>query len=220
MKIKQFKTKTTLTNYVKDFILNGNELGEIKNKDHIELLNELVKQHYNYEYLKGCGIKSFYITNCDINPRNKKFNILRNDLSSVDFSYKKAILAKEPKHISYLKRAFRLIVKEQTDLFKQNYFLQNQDSKGYIVCPISNLKFKKTECHVDHMPPKTFDFIFNDFFDCYKIDSKSIIIEKTGFDNRPIILNKEIETLFFNYHKEKAELRCLYWRSNLQLPKK
>jgi len=219
MKINQFKTKTALTNYTK-YILNKNDLGTLKNLQEIKFLKELVKNHYNSDFLIGTGIDEFFITKCEINANNKKFNILRVDKSVVDFSYKKAISGKEPKHISYVKRAFRLIVRPQTNQFKQDYFYKNKDSNGHIKCEISGLKFKINECHIDHKPPLTFDFIFNSFLKFYKINPNEIPFEKTGLDNRPIILDSNIIKTFFDYHYKNCDLRPLYWRANLQLPKK
>jgi len=219
MKINQFKTKTALADYTK-FILNKNDIGNIENLQEIKLLEELVNNHYNSDFLIGTGIDKFFITKCEINTNNKKFNILRTDKSVVDFSYKKAINGKEPKNILYLKRAFRLIVRPQIKKFKEDYFYKNKDSNGYIKCEISGLKFKINECHIDHKPPLTFDFIFNSFLKFYKINPNEIPFEKTGLDNRPIILDSKIIKTFFDYHYKNCDLRALYWKANLQLPKK
>ena len=190
---------------------------EIKEGELFELLKFIVDGHYNSEELKGCGISHFFISNCNINRRNRKFNIMRADGSSVDFSYKKAISKRVPPTEQYIKRALRHTVKPFVDNFKKQFFKENADSKGYIICPISGLKTKIQHCHTDHEYPSTFDSLYYKFINDFNIDINSIQFEKSSKkDNNPVILDDKINELFYKWHAENAKLRCVYWRANLQ----
>lgn len=217
MILSNFKTKTKAINYIK-YNLNYNyKTGDqIKDSPFFDLLRSIVNNHYNFAELIGSGIDYFFITNCDIYPKNRKFNIKRTDGTCVDFSYRKAISGKKPTNEKYIKRALRLVIKPFTDSFKKDYFKENSDSKGYIKCPMTGLKTNIKTCHVDHEYPYTFDSLYYKFFMESKIDVNTIPFKKTGGDNRPVILDDAMNKKFYEWHKRNAKLRCVYWKANLQ----
>lgn len=221
MKLSDFKNKKKLKDYISDKLQNKYKTGDkIRSGEFFELLHDTIKQHYNYTELTEGGVEYFIIGLNSISNYNEFMIKNKSKSIPIAFSYKKAIEGYIPNIEHYLKRGLRKVVMKQTMDFRESYYNENSDSKGYIVCEITGLKFKIKDCHVDHKPPKTFDSLFYEFIDKYNIDMYSIKINKETFDNIPIILNKDFCNNFFNFHKENAELRCVYWRANLQQKRK
>ena len=187
----------------------------IKEGDFFNLLVDIVSNHYDSKNKVGLGIDHFFVTMCHLNPKNKKFNIRRVDGTQVDFSYKKAIYGnKEPK-IAEVKRCFRYIIRPYVTNFRRKYFNENMDNRGYIVCHVTRLKFRIEDCHIDHNPPQTFNKIVADFIKKENVDISKVII-KRNLKDIPIIQNKELLDKFYNYHAKNCDLKCVYYRANVQ----
>ena len=138
---KTFKTKTTLENYCK-FVLNNAEIGSYLEGEWELVVTDVLKMHEDF-LIKTNGGEGFKVgvRKCFINPRNRQFFILRSDGTDTDFSYRKALSPKSK--ASYVKETLRALIKEQTNAFKDKYFEENQDSKGYVVCPETGLKLRR-----------------------------------------------------------------------------
>lgn len=223
MNISTFKSKNQLKKFIRKQLKDNLAIDDIIDESHYlyTLLNELIQCHYNHKELIGCGIQNFFISRCTINARNKKFNLRRIDDTWSDFSIYKCIDNKDYNNepIHYIKRAFRNIINPQIIKFKNRHFELHGDHKGYCICEETKLKMKYSECHVDHIYPNTFDSLFYTFLTEFNLEIKDIPYVKYGIemgDNHPRITNKGIETGWFVWHAEVAELRCIYWKANLQ----
>lgn len=213
---KQFKTKTTLTNYCK-FVLNNAELGLPLTGDWFDVIDGILRMHESYsEKTKGPGY-SIGVRKCPINPRNRQFFILRADGTDTDFSYMKAITPK--KKSSYVKETLRAAIKDQVMEWKDNYFRENADRLGYVICPETKLKVKKKNSHIDHYP-KQFDEIVKEWIDMYKLNSEEIVLLSNG-DNSTAwdMEDKSLLESFIRYHKEQATYRIVLDKVNLQRSK-
>lgn len=114
MRLSYFTNKTKATNYIKYQLNYEFKVGDkIKEGDLFQVLTDMIRNHYNGENLEGGGIDYFFITRCDINKRNRKFNIMRLDGSTTDFSYRKAISGRTPKNTDDLK------IKKQRNMSKK-----------------------------------------------------------------------------------------------------
>ena len=218
MRISNFKNKTALKKYMQMQLGSKLKVGEMVGIDHElwELMSELITQHYNYENLKRSGIDHFYVDTCKVNSRNKKFSVVRTDGSYVDFSIYKCISPKFTKERT-VKAAFRKTIQPFVDAFKNESF-KEADSKGYLVCPETGLKFKKKDAHVDHVYPVTFDSLFYKYCKDYNVDIDNVKIEENGWnnDNRPDLIDPDLRKSFYDWHSKQAKLRVVYWRANLQ----
>lgn len=210
---KNFKNKTTLTNYCK-FVLNNAEINEELSGEWLAVLKEVVFMHErfqektkNLEYTVGIRL-------CTVNPRNRQFYIIRSDGTDTDFSYYKAIGSYNKQ--TRIKSALRELVRDQVIEFKDSYFRENSDSKGYVICPETNLKIKKKDSHLDHYP-KQFDEIVEEWVKINFINSENLEIYPAGDNtNAWTIKDTEIAKSFMDFHKQTAEYRVVLNKVNLQ----
>ena len=211
---KTFKTKTTLENYCK-FVLNNAEIGSYLEGEWELVVTDVLKMHEDF-LIKTNGGEGFKVgvRKCFINPRNRQFFILRSDGTDTDFSYRKALSPKSK--ASYVKETLRALIKEQTNAFKDKYFEENQDSKGYVVCPETGLKIKKKDSHIDHYP-KQFDEIVKDWAESRNLKSKDIILVQPPENSTFWPLeDKSLEKDFKEYHQKEATYRIVLNKVNLQ----
>jgi len=208
------KTKTEQYNNLQE-LLNSFSTNEIIDVSHdkYEFLKELIKKHPKQEKFKG-DLDHFVVRTCGINPRNKNITYVATDGYEETFSIYKCLDQKAESNLQYFKRAMRYYIYPQIRSFRDDYFQKNSN-KGYVTCEISNLKFKIDNCHVDHRYPKTFDSMVNTFIKEYDID-----VDKQTYlfprHNQVEITNNEIISKFLNFHQNYADLRCVYFRANLQ----
>ena len=79
------------------------------------------------------------------------------------------------------------IIKPQIDSFRDATFKK----KRYYKCPILNINFSNATCHIDHEPPKYFDYLVFDFLKTNKFKFTDIELEEvngifTTFKNKEV----------------------------------
>lgn len=213
---KNFKNKTTLTNYCK-FVLNNAELDSLLEGEWLAVLRDVVMMHDRFEEkVKGLDY-SVGVRSCTVNPRNRQFYILRADGTDTDFSYYKAIGSTSK--IRRIKEALREIIKDQMIDYKDLYFKLNSDSKGYVICPETKLKMQRKDSHMDHYP-KQFDEILKNWVDNHAIVSDDIEIYPAGDNtNGWLFKDESIPQSFYQFHESVAEYRVVLNKVNLQRKK-
>lgn len=210
---KKFKTKTTLTAYCK-YVLNNAKLNSLLEGEWFDVIDGVLRMHESYtDKVKG-QVYSIGVRKCMINGRNRQFYILRADGSNTDFSYLKAMTAKNKK--GHIKETLRAAINDQTVEWKDNYFLENADSRGYVICPETDLKIKKKDSHIDHYP-KQFDEIIKDWVELNDVKSEEIVLISNG-DNTTAwsMEDQDLLETFIEYHKEHATYRIVLNKVNLQ----
>ena len=211
---KVFKNKTTLTNYCK-YVLNNAKLNATLEGDWEAVISDVLRMHESFhEKTKGQDFK-IGVRSCMINPRNRQFFILREDGSNTDFSYNKAITARKKE--GYIKDILRAAIKDQTVSFKEDYFVNNADSRGYVICAETGLKIKKKDAHIDHYPMQ-FDEIVKEWVNMNGISSEDITLSRPKGDNNTVWDMKDDKLLssFIDFHKSIATYRIVLNKVNLQ----
>ncbi len=212
----KFKTKAEIISYVRK-ILHSQPLDKYLTGKKLDVVDAILKNHDNYEQKVGCGKYKIGVQQCEINPRNLHFYIKREDGTTTDFSYYKAIspVGKE----SRVKEALRHIVREDTMWYKINYFRQNADRLGKVKCAETGLKIDKKSSNVDHYPVQ-FDEIVYDWFIINRLSLKDIELKDDG-DNTLIeeLVDEEMADAFRRYHKEVATYRVVLDKVNQQRPR-
>lgn len=210
---KNFKNKTTLTAYCK-FVMNNQEKDTLLSGEWEAVMCDVLRMHEDFEEKTKGGPFKIGVRACFINPRNRQFYILRQDGTDTDFSYLKAITSKSK--LSYVKETLRDAIKEQTTSYKENYFKENADNKGYVLCPETGLKIKKKESHIDHFPVQ-FDTIIKNWAKMQGIKSKDIALVRPP-DNSTVwgMEDKGLLQSFIDYHGSVAQYRIVLNKVNLQ----
>lgn len=209
----EFKTKQSLKNYCK-FVLNNAKLNSELYGEWFDVIDDVLKMHDCYDEKTQSSEYKIGVRKCLINPSNRQFYVIRSDGSTTDFSYLKAITS-ETKEVK-IKSIFREAINYQTIEFKKNYFSLHGDSRGYVVCPETNLKIKHNNSHIDHYP-KQFNDIVKEFIQIHNISSESLVIHHPG-DNATawIMEDKELLDKFVEYHQRVAQYRIVLDKVNLQ----
>lgn len=214
---KNFKTKSSLQAYCK-YVLNNACPNSALDGEWADVLSDVVKMHERF-HEKVLGQQfTVGVRPCSINPINNQFYIIREDGSDTDFSYYKAISGHTSKE-SRIKACLREIVKDQSVRYKDNFFAENQDSKGYIVCAETGLKIKKKDSHIDHYP-KQFDEIVEDWVKMMNISSEDIVLVPSGDNGTAWKMSDScLVSSFEEFHHVTAEYRIVLNKVNQQRKK-
>lgn len=208
---KVFNTKAELREYCK-FLLNTEPYGLLQGNA-FEVINDVLNMHHRYQEKVGYGTYNIGIRPCTVNRRNNQFYILRDDGTDTDFSYYKCLqsISKE----STLKRALRHVVKYQLINYKTKYYKDNAKN-NYVICPVTKLKVKRNESHLDHYPLQ-FEELVSDWMVSNELTMKDIKIKPDGDNSVSWLLEDEsyIES-FYKYHQEHATYRVVLNKVNLQ----
>lgn len=210
---KTFKSKATLINYLK-FVLNNQPVHTNLSGEWFNVVDGVLRLHESYKEKVGVGGYELFVQQCVVNPRNRNFMIRREDGSTTDFSYYKALTPDNK--ASEIKRALRHLVQDQSINFKNDYFENYADSKGRVLCASTGLKVTKKSSHVDHYPLQ-FDEIVSSWFKLnnLKLDDVCLV---PSFDNQrqPLLSDEQLIQSFYTYHSEVASYRVVLAAVNLQ----
>lgn len=207
-----FKTKDEVVKHVQSILYKYGE-GDFLGKKDFDFIYDLLNEgHHDPDKKIGCGIAGFFVNSNDYNKRG--FFIKRLDGSETDFSYVKCIYKKND--FQDIKSACRMAIREDIIKFKQNFFTDNQDNIGFVVCPFTKEKISIDNCHVDHIPPNTFNKIFLDWIKSENIEPKSVNLEGYGDgEMTKKFIDKTVEKSFIEFHRERMNLRVTSPLGNL-----
>ncbi len=206
---KIFKFKKEALLYFKT-ILNSYDFDEVLNYDDTKDVIALLLENETRKDKIGCGIKEIKIGK--VQYGTKCFQIIRNDLTSENFSYIYCING-DPKPFRIFSLACRNTIQKDLRDVKQKYF-DKYSIKGKVKCQETGTLSSWSELNVDHRQPNTLSIIIDRFIEVNNIDLKKIEYKKDE-DNRTIFVDKELENKFRIYHKEKANLRIVRKEINL-----
>lgn len=213
---KNFKSKEKLTNYIKFLLINHKTHTPLAGSE-FAVIDDVFKMHEHY-YAKTKGMTyEICTTQCDVNPRNNKFYIKREDGAEIDFSYYKALTPHSK--LTKLKCALRRLVDDQTKSYKKQYFEEVGDYEGKVYCPVTGLKIGFANSNLDHYPTQFDELVFN-WLKENKLDYKEIELTDTKDTNdRGRMKSKKLEESFYKYHLENANYRIVIREVNQQRSK-
>jgi len=90
-KINRFKTKASLTNYIRHYLYKYDIEEEVSGGHFYNLMLDLLQYHKDGKTLQNNKVKYFFVTVCHVNPRNRNFNLCDSFGHVRDFSYKNCI---------------------------------------------------------------------------------------------------------------------------------
>jgi hypothetical protein len=206
---KIFKYKKDALLYFKTK-LNSYEFGEILNKEDTADIIALLLENETRKDKIGCGIKEIRIGKVQFGT--KCFQIIRNDLTSENFSYVYCING-DLKPFTKFSHACRNAIHGDLHNVKQKYFDQNS-IKGKVKCQETGILSSWTELNVDHRQPNTLSVIIDRFIELHNINLNNIRYE-TDENNKRVLADKDLENKFRDYHMKKANLRIVRKEKNL-----
>lgn len=169
----------------------------IDDKEDVEFLRELLKNHPTKS--EAANARQFGVgKNCFLYkmPRAHSWN--------GGFSYMKCITV--VKHSTEVKGAFRRAVNDQIKEFRRANF------NG--VSAMSGEPLDYSDIHVDHENP-TFLQLFNSFISDHGIEVDAVKLADLDEGGKELV-DSELITLWQDYHKKHAKLRCISSQENLR----
>lgn len=196
----EFKTIKDCYEYTKNIVNN-----EICNVDKAHLnfgfLIDLLNNHPDRDEKIGTGVHYFIIEPNRINQNGNAIYIIRNDGSSIDFSWR-LCCGKDIKKSTFkynLMNAMRNSIKEQTINYKQSNILK------CCLCFITNLEYKNY--HVDHKT-KPFSVIMERFLKFNKFEH--LTFDDSSVMNGAIFKqDEEFKYNWITYHNQEADYQIL-----------
>lgn len=208
----EFSSKDEVGQYVRDNILNKYPSNQQISKEHFEFMLALLNGHKKREEKIGVGVKNIWIQPNEF-YRTRCFWLERLDGSKTDFSYLQCLT--EKKDDKKVKEAARKAVEYFTKEFKRDFFNICENR----TCAILNIPITRENSHVDHIPPNTFDNIFNEFVRENNIDIFDVKLLGKGVNADGKIGNwfndKELENKWIEFHNKRAVLRVISGTANL-----
>lgn len=207
-----FKTKRALEDKIRK-ILHGHH-NQIINPIDGAFLTELVRTcHKEAEQKVGCGISHHKVQKHAKYP-NWHFVLVRTDGTETDWSFTDCVSPKN--NMQDCKKAARFAIRSQTEAFLNSQFA----TTPILYCPLTGEQLTKSRCHVDHIPPQTFDFLWTAF--CLE---HGVVLDELNInavadnDTETRFTDAEFERSWAIYHQKHAQLRLLSQSGNLSLAK-
>lgn len=214
-----FKTQKEAERFIQE-ILYKYKINIPLHGDDLVFICDLIKCHPDKDSKIGIGIKSI-IVNMDVKfNKTRHFSIVRLDDSIMDFSFRKCLLSNLDEPIKLFHSSARRAVADQIIYFRDNIFLNEQNSNGEIPCSITGILINKSDSHVDHIYPNTFYKIVSDFIKINNIDvNNTEFIEASDGIGREFADNI-FKSTFSDYHRKVANLQIVSPLANLKQKKK
>lgn len=179
--------------------------------DDDRFMRSVLTLHPEADLKIGVGISHFtVITETEFGGRNRHFVVHRVLGSSTDFSFKHCLYG-HTKDRNDRMLALRQAIKEQTWRFR-DLALAGEP----VVCPYEGIALHSTNCHIDHQPPKTLEFLVMGW-----LSSAGLLLEEVEItppaDNQLVSQMTDVAQKYSwrLYHQQHAELRLLSVRGNL-----
>lgn len=211
-----FGTKLELQNKVRS-ILWGYLDGQSLELADFDFILDLLRNHPTAHTKIGNGVSRIYTRQNPIYKNTRSFYLERIDGSETDFSYLECISPTTKRKKVFM--AFRVLIEPDMIAFKQKFFDNNG---GEAICEFTNQKIRFIGSHVDHIPPNTFDAIFNGFANYYGLNIEAVELKDELADNKiqNELADAQLANEWIKWHRERAKLRVVSRLANLSHVKK
>ncbi|MGL4528793.1 MAG: DCL family protein [Aestuariivirga sp.] len=208
-----FQTKQAAAEHFRQ-ILYRYEIGQdIPEPDATEL-SWLLERHSEAADKIGVGVSSFRVRDAIYNTRC--FEVLRQDGSNTDFSFKNCVDGKPASVQSQVLLALRAEVTGDILNKKRAWFAVNGDREGKAICPISGATITFEDSHADHAPPRTFGTLAIGFLTAKRIaPAPELITPSTDNQYVPRLLDQTLAKDWIDYHHSMAVIRVVARGANL-----
>lgn len=209
---QKFPSKAALKTYIRSIVsryIDNEILGDVD----FQFVRSLLDLHRWRDEKIGVGVASMMIRKSDY--RNREFWLTRMDGTATDFSWVECV--DHPSQRKDVFTAMRTAIAPQKASFRARFFASNSDPK----CPMTEEPLESATCHVDHVPPLTFDKLANDFIVEQGIDLEAVSLSGYGDgETAKVLADENLRLAWQEYHLRNAQLRILSSRGNLSVARK
>ena len=212
-----FVTKEALTARCRA-ILAATPDGQITDDNSAAFLFELFQYHDEWHQKAAGGVHSI---STQTTPHGTRcFVLLKRGGDHIDISFPHAIrlvpsirmAALLPQALRDFRSAARYAIRAEIHDFRDRTLKEGHN------CPYTGETLTRSDCAVDHTPPKTFDRLLFDFCQAQALNPLHTAVGSDG-GTVATFVDRELQSAWQAYHREHAELRLLSKFGNLQLPK-
>jgi len=198
----QFHNKRAAELHVRDILERHDHMQRLVSDDY-KFVRALLDLHPNYAKIIDCGIDSIFVQHI---PGARRFVVRRSDSSWRDFSWRKAIYPKPA--LGNLSAVLRGLIRDQITEYRDRFF------EG--CCAVCAEPIRLANCHVDHIPPMTFQRLVADWLFTVRLTADDISIRASaGYEVWSRLEDGALEQSWQEYHAINARLRCVCKNCNL-----
>lgn len=173
--------------------------------DEYRFVRALLELHPRSIEIIGCGIQDLRVEDRD---GGRGFTLIRTDGEKYDWSWRDCLYP--PKAFARISGICRKLVEDQKRQFRDEHF------RG--VCEVLEEKIGLSECHVDHIPPDTFEALLTRWLQTVGRQASDIeIISSTEYGVRSHFADTTLAQSWAAYHAAHAHLRCVCKHCNLSV---
>lgn len=204
-----FGSKSEAKRYIRSILLRYGD-GELVSGDDEKFLLDLIRQHPEAEQKIGTGVQAFTVQLEPVWRKTRHFVLIRLDGSSTDFSFLSCLDGADKK--KDVLSALRHAVSDQIVSFKSESFFGDVP----LVCPYLGVPISPEEAHVDHVAPKTFRSLVDDWLKQERLSLELVSVSDPA-DNQWTceMVDLTQKDSWSRFHLQWAELRITSKTANL-----
>lgn len=163
-------------------------------------LAAVLERHPEFHQKVGCGVDHFEVMLTE-EYRTQCFRIVRTNGKGTDFSYGACVSGKAPTRKQEVSAALRRVVQHDLYTACDEFFAENQDAVGTVTCAVTKERITRSEAHIDHLPPLTFEAMVSAFLAAHGMTVDDVPLT-VGEDDQtiPEITDKDFAEKFRVYH--------------------
>jgi hypothetical protein len=201
-------TKTALK-AICQFVISKTPDGELLGPKEAKFVTELFRRHPDYQEKSAPGIRGFSVRTDRRWGTSRHFVVERVDGTSIDFSWQICLDAKCPDKATLVEDSLRNSVVDQVIAFREAAFANTKE----LVCPLTGELVNSRECHVDHIPPGTFEVMVTVWLMRRGLTYDGIALEPAPDGYGQELANPDQRASWRAFHALHAKLRVVSCRA-------
>lgn len=177
-----------------------------------QFLESLFRRHPDADLKFGDGVVSIEVrSNKAMYGKSRGFWIQRADGSCIDISWTTCIDGSIRNSRRDFYSAARAEIAQQRQHFRDSYFL----GKVQVECPLTGQRITRSKCHVDHVAPKTFQALADQWLAENNLRPEDIktMARENGIDDA--FCDRHLAEKWQHFHRTNAVLRVVSKLGNL-----
>lgn len=194
-----FDSKKAAKDYVRGMLDKYESFSSLSAADRAFVL-DLLYMHPQYEHKLGRGISLVYVDWDRQSRRDKSLYIVRVDGTEAEFGWDCCIDERNRRHD--VLEAFRRAVEDHIRKFKRDSFARQTR------CPVTRMVIDSLDSHVDHKPPKTFNWLVCMFLKQQGAELAGVSVARKGDELH--LQDAGLKRAWRAFYRREAQLRLVH----------
>ncbi|MBS0659382.1 MAG: DUF3223 domain-containing protein [Verrucomicrobia bacterium] len=194
-----FPSRKSALEHVRKIVAAYADFERLQDEDH-EFVCDLLARHSEAEAKIGCGIHHFYVRTDERWGKSRHFVVAHLDGSETDFSFLNCIEGPNPRRDSL--DALRAAIVPQILSFRDTTALD-----GRHLCPYTGERLTRSNVHIDHIPPDTFNSLAMQWASENCLDIRALVLVPNA-PNQLVreLLDGSVTASWTDFHLRRARL--------------